>query len=264
MTMRVLKSVAAVLMLLALAGPALAQTAVPLPSDPAAMTPEYCRVPRSVFVDGSRLALTAKRLAKGDALTVVALGSSSTVGLNASDRSLAWPARLEGDLRRRLPGRTIVVHNRGRPREDAEHMLKRLEADVLALKPTLVVWETGTAEAVRQMDVEAFSAHLQAGIERIAQAGADVMLVTPQYSRETARLIAYQPYIDAMNAMGARSDVLLFPRFEIMRHWVESGQMQLDSLTPAQVAATADRLYDCLGRQMARVIVYAIEPDTAR
>jgi lysophospholipase L1-like esterase len=253
--------VAAVLALSAWTGPAAAQT----PAATGADTPEYCRVPRSVFVDTSRLAFTAKRLARGEPITIVALGSSSTVGASASAPANSWPARLEADLRRRLPGRTIVVHNRGKQRDDAEHMLQRLSADVLALKPTLVVWETGTAEAVRQMEVETFIGHVQAGVDRIAQAGADVMLVTPQYSREMARIIAYQPYIEAMNGIGLRRDVLLFPRFEIMRHWLESGQMPLDTpQTPAQVTGMADKLYDCLGRQMARVIVYATEPEKAR
>ncbi len=252
--------VAAILMVLLGAGSARAQT----PVAPAAETPEHCRVPRSVFVDSSRLNFTAKKIARGEPVTIVALGSSSTLGASASAPANAWPARLEADLRRRLPGRTFVVHNRGKARDDAEHMVQRLEADVIALKPTLVVWETGTAEAVRQMEIEPFVAHVQAGIDRIAHIGADVMLVTPQYSRETARLIAYQPYIEAMNGIGLRRDALLFPRFEIMRHWVESGQMQLDSLTPAQVAGMADRLYDCLGRQMARAIVIATEPEKTR
>jgi acyl-CoA thioesterase-1 len=231
---------------------------------PASDVPEACRVPRTVFVDDSKLAAAAKGLAKNRRLTLVALGSTSTLGASASAPGAAWPARLESDLRRRLPNVEITVHNRGKARDDAEHMLQRLDADVLALKPDLVIWETGTAEAVRQMEVEGFSVHLQAGIERIAKAGADVLLVTPQYSREMARLIAYQPYIDAMNSIGMRRDVLLFPRFEVMRHWVESGQMQLDNLTPAQAAGTADRLYDCIGRQLARVIVRATAPEPAR
>lgn len=241
----------AMALVLATVVPARAQ----VPANPE--VPETCRVPRAVFVDDSRLVAATSSLAKSRRLTVVAIGSTSTLGASASAPGAAWPARLESDLRRRLPNAEITVHNRGKARDDAEHMLQRLDADVLALKPDLVIWETGTAEAVRQMEVESFSVHLQAGIERIAKAGADVMLVTPQYSREMARLIAYQPYIDAMNSIGIRRDVLLFPRFEVMRHWVESGQMQLDNLTPAQAAGTADRLYDCIGRQLARVIVRA-------
>ncbi len=211
-----------------------------------------------------KLKAVVRRVSKDKTLTVVALGSTSTLGQSASTQTNAWPARLEADLRRRLPGVDVKVHNRGRARDDAENMVRRLPADVLGLKPDIVIWETGTAEAMRHREVESFSEHLQSGIDLIVQAGADVMLVTPQYSRETARLIAYQPYIDAMNSIGMRRDVLLFPRFEVMRHWVESGQMQLDNLTPAQATAMADQVYDCLGRQIARVVVRAMPAESTR
>jgi NAD(P)-dependent dehydrogenase (short-subunit alcohol dehydrogenase family) len=92
----------------------------------------------------------------------------------------------------------------------------------------------------------------------LASAGADVMLVTPQYSRETARLIAYQPYIEAMGNLSVRADVLIFPRYDVMRHLVETNQLQLEGLSPAQAAATADRLYDCIARQVARVLLRAM------
>ncbi len=220
--------------------------------------PEACRVPLAVFVDEAKLHNATKRVAKDRRLVVVAIGSSSTLGSGASAPAAAWPPRLEADLRRRLPGVDVAVHNVGRARDDAENMLRRMKADVLDRKPDIVIWETGTAEAMRHREVELFSEHLQSGIDRIVQAGADAVLVTPQYSRETARLIAYQPYIDAMNSIGVRKDVLLFPRFEVMRHWVESGQMQLESLTPAQATGMADRVYDCLGRQIARVLVRAM------
>lgn len=220
--------------------------------------PNSCRVPLAVFVDEAKLPHAARRVAKERRLVIAALGSSSTLGSGASTPAAAWPIRLEEDLRRRLPGVDVKVHNRGRARDDAGNMLRRMPAEVLGLKPDIVIWETGTAEAMRHREVDQFSEHLQSGIDLIVQAGADVMLVTPQYSRETARLIAYQPYIDAMNSVGMRRDVLLFPRFEVMRHWVESGQLQLDNLTPAQAAAMADRVYDCLGRQIARIVVRAM------
>jgi len=49
-----------------------------------------------------------------------------------------------------------------------------------------------------------------------------------------------------------------------MRHWVKSGQMQLDNLTPAQATAMADQVYDCLGRQIARVVVRAMSVQATR
>jgi lysophospholipase L1-like esterase len=221
--------------------------------------PEFCRVPRNVFVDESRLPHTAKRVLEAKRLVVAAIGSSSTQGMGASGPEAAWPARFEADLKRRLPDLAIEVHNRAKARDSAEQMVKRLRADVLALRPDLVIWETGTADAVRSVEIDQFSGHLEDGIAQIAAAKAETVLVTPQYARDTVRLIAFQPYIDAMNRAGLRRDVLVFPRYEAMRHWIESGAMKLENVPRADMTRTADALYDCLGRQIARVVVRAMD-----
>lgn len=231
---------------------AFAQTA------PNAAMPEACRVPGSVFVTDVKLVHSADRVVAEKRLTIVAIGSSSTMGMGASSAEAAWPARLEADLRRRLPGLQIDVVNRARPRETADQMAKRLRKDVLSLKPDLVVWETGTADAVRSIDIDQFGTTLEDGIAAIAAAKADTMLVTPQYARDTVRLIGFQPYIDAMNQAGLRRDVLVFPRYETMRHWIESGQMKLENVPREDMTKVADLLYDCLGRQIARVVLRAM------
>jgi hypothetical protein len=229
-----------------------AQTA-PLPSE----MPTLCNVPRALYFDDTALPKSAKKLAQGT-LSIVALGSSSTLGVGASSREAAWPARLEAELRRRLPQADIAVVNRGKLRESAAAMVKRMAGEALAAKPDLVIWETGTAEAVRNMGAEYFAAALEDGAERILASGAELVLMTPQFSRETARLIGYQPYIEAMGNLSVRADVLIFPRYDVMRHLVETNQLQLEGLSPAQAAATADRLYDCIARQVARVLLRAM------
>jgi lysophospholipase L1-like esterase len=256
-----MRGLAAVLALLAFwfaPGSSAAQT--PLPAE----MPAQCRVPRAIYIDDNPLPRAAQKLAKHGRLKIAAIGSSSTMGVGASAPEAAWPARLEADLRRRLPGAEITVENYGKLRDVAGNMVKRMKADILASKPDLVIWETGTAEAVRNLGVEQFAAALEEGVDQIAAAGAETILMTPQYSRETARLIGYQPYLDAMNSVAQRRDVLLFPRFDVMRHLVESGQLLLEGLSPAEAAATADRLYDCIARQTARVLLRAMSGDPAR
>ncbi|MCA3246112.1 MAG: SGNH/GDSL hydrolase family protein [Azospirillum sp.] len=221
--------------------------------------PEFCRVPRAVFVDESRLPLIAKKVQERKRLTIVALGSSSTQGIGASGPDAAWPARFEADLKRRLPDLRVDVHNRAKARESADQMLKRLRGDVLALRPDLVIWETGTADAVRAVEIDHFAGHLDDGIAQIAATGAETVMVTPQYARDTARLIAFQPYIDAMNQVGLRRDVLVFPRYEAMRFWTESGAMKFENVPRAEMTKVADALYDCLGRQIARIVVRAMD-----
>jgi len=241
---------------LALAGVALAQTLSPIAPLPGEM-PAQCSVPRALYVDDTALPKTAKKLARGT-LAIVAIGSSSTLGVGASSSEAAWPARLEAELRRRLPQADIAVVNRGKLRDPAVAMVKRMAVDALAATPDLVIWETGTAEAVRNMGAEYFAAALEDGAERILASGAELVLMTPQFSRETARLIGYQPYIEAMGNLSVRADVLIFPRYDVMRHLVETNQLQLEGLSPAQAAATADRLYDCIARQVARVLLRAM------
>ncbi len=241
---------------LALAVPSLAHAQAPIAPLPADM-PAQCNVPRAVYFDDTTLPKAAKKLAQGK-LTIVALGSSTTLGVGASSSEAAWPARLEAELRRRLPQADIAVSNRGKLRDPAAAMVKRLAADALAAKPDLVIWETGTAEAVRSMSAESFAASLEEGAERILGSGAELVLMTPQFSRETARLIAYQPYIEAMGNLSVRADVLIFPRYDVMRHLVETNQLHLEGLSPAQAAATADRVYDCIARQVARVLLRAM------
>ncbi len=237
----------------ALAVPAVVQAQSPFAALPSDM-PAQCQVPRAVYVDESALPKAARKLASGS-LRIAALGSSSTLGVGASGIEAAWPARLEAELRRRMPNAQITVLNRGKLRDPATAMIKRMALEALAERPDILIWETGTAEAVRNMSLEQFVASLDEGAERAALAGVELVLMTPQYSRETSRLIGYQPYIEAMTNLAQRTDALMFPRFDVMRHLVESGQLQLDGLAPAQAARTADRVYDCIARQLARVLL---------
>ena len=250
------RNFAAAAVALALAVPCVAAAQAPMAPLPSDM-PAQCNVPRAVYLDDTTLPKAAKKLAHGK-LTIVAIGSSSTLGVGASSSEAAWPARLEAELRRRLPQTDITVANRGKLRDPAAAMVKRMAADALAVKPDLVIWETGTAEAVRNMSAESFAASLEEGADRILSAGAELVLMTPQFSRETARLIGYQPYIEAMGNLSMRADVLIFPRYDVMRHLVETNQLHLEGLSPAQAAATADRLYDCIARQVARVLLRAM------
>ena len=52
--------------------------------------PAGCRVPSSAFIDESKLVYAGKRVTETRRLTVVALGSSSTLGQGASSPQATW------------------------------------------------------------------------------------------------------------------------------------------------------------------------------
>jgi lysophospholipase L1-like esterase len=80
--------------------------------------------------------------APAGSLRVAALGSSSTFGYGV-DAAQAWPAQLQAVLRRRLPGREVVVVNAGVPGGTAERLRPFLEQVVLGLRPDAVVIDLG-------------------------------------------------------------------------------------------------------------------------
>ena len=51
----------------------------------------------------------------------------------------------------------------------------------------------------------------------------ETMLINMQYSRDTAAVIDFEPYLDAMQHMADVEGVYLFRRFEMMKYWSENG-----------------------------------------
>lgn len=221
--------------------------------------PTICQVPDEVIWDSSPLPHAAKQIKSERRLKVVALGSSSTLGMGASGPSAAYPARLEAVLSQHFPNVRIQVINKGMARQSAQQMLERLDSDVLGEKPALVVWETGTNEAVRGADLDEYIVALLNGVSKMSEAGIDVVLMDTQYSRSTARIINFQPYVDAIAQVAGMRDLIVFQRYAVMRLWVEEARFTFGDRTSEQARKTADQVYDCLGRLLARSLAKALK-----
>ena len=100
---------------------------------------------------------TARAIRRGAALVIVAIGSSSTQGVGASDQAHTYPALLAEELRRRWPRLAVTVVNKGVGGENAEQMLARFTRDVLPYHPQLVIWQTGSNSCSRARTCRAMS-----------------------------------------------------------------------------------------------------------
>jgi acyl-CoA thioesterase I len=249
------KSVAAAMALVAL----IATGAPGEAAAPETLAKACQKPPPGVSFDDSLLMRSARKLRRDKSLKIVALGSSTTIGSGGSGVMAAWPARLQDELGKRLAGVNVMVANKGRMRQSAQDMLERMAGDVLSEKPDIVVWETGTNEAVRGVDVEQFTAAMLDGINQMEAAGVEVVLMNTQYSRNTARLINFQPYNDAMGQVAHIRDLVLFPRYEMMQGWVDRGYVSFDGLTQGEAIKIADTVYDCIGKLLAQNIALALK-----
>jgi acyl-CoA thioesterase I len=210
-----------------------------------------CSMPERFYSFEPPLAKTAKALADGAEVVIAVLGGASTEGIAAGTRGRAWPARFASALGGKFPSARIKVVNLAVARQTAKAAADRLDRDVLPLKPRLVIWETGTMEAVRGTHVDDFRKTVQAGIDELRGAGAEVILMTMQFSRDTETIIDFEPYISAMRQIADANDVPVFRRHGVMRHWAENGSLDLRTSDDEKRRQLAAKLYDCIGRAMA-------------
>jgi acyl-CoA thioesterase I len=221
---------------------------------PACAEEHDCSAPPELLESDARLPFLAERLKAHQPVTIVAIGGSSTAGIAAPTPAQAYPARLQDALTRRYPGVPIRVLNKGVAHQAAEEVLARFDKDVVAEKPDLAIWETGTIEAVRGLDIDAFTATLENGLAALREQRIEAILVNMQYSRRTASVIDFEPYENTMRRVADLNDVYLFPRLEIMKFWSDNGTFDFEDGLKADRATLAVSVYDCLAQRLAEAI----------
>ena len=218
---------------------------------------QACDVPDELMQFDEKLPHLGERLRAGEPVKIVAIGGASTTGVAAGSSDLAYPHRLQEILAGSYPS-PITVVNRGVPRQTAQQMLERFPTDVIPEDPVLVIWETGTTDAVRGVDVDDFAATLQNGIDELKARGIDVILVDMQFSHSTATVIDFERYLNALHRVGDVNDVNVFPRFDVMRYWSEQNVFNFDGAEKSERAALAAKVYECIAGKLADAIGIAL------
>jgi lysophospholipase L1-like esterase len=228
-----------------------------------AATPEqHCDVPQSFLaseIDLTHVMTEVKAHRRLD-ISVVGTGSSALPGPDGAH--FAYPARLEQALKQQLPGLTVKVTAHVQSRETTADMAAGLEKVLTDDKPTLVIWQTGTADAMNSVEPEDFRSNLDNGVGTIESGNADVILMNMQYSPHTESMMDVSTYADVMRFVAQQHGALLFDRLGIMRDWNDSGTFDL--YTATNNYDMARRVHDCIGRALASQIIGASHLDAVR
>jgi hypothetical protein len=214
---------------------------------------QSCDVPAYLLTTESSLPKVTDAVKGGRPLEILVVGSRSST-INASEAS-AYPARLQAALREKLPSVPVNVSLELQVKKTAEEVASGLVKLVEVKKPTLVVWQTGTVDAMRSIDPDEFRAAIEAGVAAVQNAGSDVVLMNLQYSPRTETMISVPPYLDNMRMVAQKHDVPLFDRFAIMHQWNDAGDFDL--FTAFHGVELAKRVHDCLGRALATLVIDA-------
>ena len=221
--------------------------------------PPNCEVPGYLLSTESRLPKVADVIRKARPLEILVVGSRSSSIPSAEDS--AYPARLQVMLKDRLPSIAVRVSVELQNKKTAEEVGSDLVKLVEVKNPTLVIWQTGTIDAMRSIDPDDFRKSVSNGVAAVQNTGVDVILLNLQYSPRTETMITVPPYLDAMRVVAEERDIPLFDRFTMMRHWHDHGDFDL--LSASRGNDLAKRVHDCLGRALATFVVDAASPAPA-
>ena len=216
---------------------------------------EACEVPSYLLFGNNELKHVTEAVQKDKRLTVAVVGTGSSLLAGPDGPRSAYPARLEAALKRRLPSVEVKVVSLARSRMTAEDLARGMEKVLADEKPDLVIWQTGTLDAIRRIEPEAFRAGLEEGVETLHRGGADVILMNMQYSPRTEIMVSPGPYADTMRVVAQQHEIPLFDRLAIMRHWSDTGAFDLYAAGKDNVLA--QRVHDCIGRGIASMIIDA-------
>lgn len=192
------------------------------------------------------LPATRHALREGAALTLVALGSSTTEGAGANAQDESYPAEIGEQLERRLPDHRIIILNEGIGGQTAYEMLQRMDEDVIARRPTLLIWDTVITDTLRDVGQARLARTLRKGIGKAREAGIDILLMDMQWLPHEDRYPNYDDYRKTFRKTAAELGVAVIPRYDLMKIMARSEMFALPDQSGTDVLQLTDSSNHCL------------------
>ncbi len=240
---------------------AVAATVVPAAAQDAQPQPA-CSAPSELTRVDYALSRTMKRLAVAQPIKIVAIGSSSTAGAGASSQAMSYPSRLEAELKSLFPRVPFTVINRGIGGETSREMIARFDADVIAERPDVVVWQLGSNSVLREQPIRPASAFIRQGLVKLKTTGSDVILMNPQYAPKVIAKPNIDQMVDLIAAIAKEANVNLFQRFAVMRYWRLTEDIPFSTFLSPDELHLNDWSYGCIAKMLAGAIEEAATRST--
>lgn len=221
-----------------------------------------CAVVDPMVATDAALSRVADAVQKAHRLDIVVVGTGSSILAGPGGADIAYPSRLQASLTRRLPGVEVKVSSYAKMRQTAAEMVQEFKKVLTGAKPVLVIWQTGTFDAIKGIDPDDFRAALENGVGALQAGGADVILMNMQYSPRTESMIAINTYADIIRWVAQHREVPLFDRFAIMKQWSELGTFDFYAATGN--VETAARVHDCIGQLLGNLVLEGAKLSTAQ
>lgn len=223
-----------------------------------------CAMPAELVTPASPMPNVAAAMTRHRPVEVLAIGSGSTVGESggssgpafaANTPGASFPYRMIGSLQEMRPQDPFHLTVKGGRNLSAEAMLPVLRDELAGHHYDLVLWQTGTVEAVRGTRPDSLSGVLQEGVEAAHDKHADVILIEPQFSRFLRANVDLSPYQAVMRQIAGSSGANLFHRFDLTQQWANDDQVDVEHAPHDRRDAEIGTLNACLGQALARFVL---------
>jgi len=179
-------------------------------------------------------------------ITIVAIGSSSIKGVGASAPDKTFPAQLKKMLKQRFPDKVISVVNKGVSGDRIDQMVSRFDRDVFALKPDVVILQTGLNDAL-QGRLSLLKTLLPSALNTLKTAVPVVLLMDIQYLgpyQKPSHLEAQAILREAIKQI----NVVSIPRFSLMQKLSAVPSSSLEQLLYVDNFHLSDNGYEQVAR----------------
>lgn len=217
-----------------------------------------CQAPQAMIAAAGPLPRLERLLKEKKPIKVLAMGSSSTVGVGASSPKFTYTSLLEGELEKAFKAPEIKIITRGVSGEMAEGTAGRIRLEAALLKPDLVLWQVGTNDALSRIPVADFSRTVSRTLQWLKSNNVDVVLVGMQYTKSVAKDEHYKLIKEALKQIAAEQGVAFVKRYDAMKYMEES-RAKLSFISGDDLHLN-DLGYRCMADHVARGILLSVFP----
>jgi hypothetical protein len=228
------------------------------PTIPRASAETPCPISDGLALHGISLPAAKAEVAADRRLVVLTFGGVRPAGTDAEARRATYPARLSAALSVALPDIAITVTNEAPPGTTSADVPALLPGLIAKTGARLVIWGPGGRDIEGGLGRESFHAAVNAGIDAVRHAGADLILLDTTFLPSPSRMAAIEPYRERLLAAAEASHVPLLRRRDLMRRWSEDGTLNLAASDPTERELVARRLFSCVAQGLAAPIAAAV------
>jgi lysophospholipase L1-like esterase len=223
------------------------------PGDQAAPLSSECQV-AGVSASGAPTPRLAKALQEKRPIRVLSIGASAYAGWEP--KRGGYQRIIEAMLEKTFKGLDVQIIDRGFSGELAKAVADRLDVEVALTHPDVVIWQTGTADAMARIPVEEFKETLTDMVRWLKAHDTDVVLIGLQYARGVESDAHYQALRRVVKEVADAEKVLRIGRYEAMEI-IDRARKAKDQSAPPDIEI-AETGYACMAEFVARAISVAL------